>query len=336
MAPRTVTVIPGDGTGPELMAETKRVLLASGASLAFEEVEAGEPAIAKYGNPLPDQLIASLKKNKLGIKGPITTPIGTGYRSINVGIRKALDLWVNVRPCEYMPGVATPIPNVNLTVIRENTEDLYAGIEKKISDDEAHSIKVITRKASERVAHFAFQYARKKGLKKVTIVHKANIMKLSDGLWLETCRNVGKNYSDIETEDRIVDNMCMQLVQKPQLYQILLCPNMYGDIISDLCAGLIGGLGVAPAGNIGDGIACFEAVHGSAPKYKGMNKVNPTALILTGAMMLEYMGEVSAAERIRASVKKVIAEKKKVTYDLGGTAKTSEMADEIIRVMKSL
>jgi isocitrate dehydrogenase (NAD+) len=333
---RTVTIIPGDGTGPELMAQTRRVLLASGAALQFEEVEAGEPAIAKYGNPLPDALVESLKRNKVGLKGPITTPVGTGYRSINVGIRKALNLWVNLRPCEYLPGVPTPIPGVNLVVVRENTEDLYAGIEKKISNDEAHSIKVITRAASERVAHFAFQYARKKGRRKVTIVHKANIMKLSDGLWLESCRGVARGYPDVECDDRIVDNMCMQLVQKPQLYDILLCPNMYGDILSDLCAGLVGGLGVAPAGNLGDDTACFEAVHGSAPKYKGMNKVNPTALILTGAMMLEHMGETAAAQRVRGAVRKVLAEKKQVTYDLGGTAGTSQMADEIIRTMQAL
>lgn len=333
---RTVTLIPGDGTGPELMEQTKRVLLGSGARLEFIEVEAGEQAIQKYNTPLPDSVIEALKKTKIGLKGPITTPIGKGYRSVNVGIRKALNLYANIRPAEWMEGVKTPIPGINLAVVRENTEDLYAGIEEQPNPDEARSIKLITKKASERIAKFAYEYAVKKGRKKVTIVHKANIMKLSDGLWLETCRAVGKSYPQIETEDRIVDNMAMQLVQKPQRYDVLLCPNMYGDILSDLCAGLIGGLGIAPSANIGDEYAVFEAVHGSAPKYKGLNKVNPTALILTGAMMLEHIGETAAAERVRAAVKRVIKEGKRVTYDLGGTAKTSEMVDETIRLMQSL
>lgn len=333
---RTVTLIPGDGTGPELMEQTRRVLLASGARVEFIEVEAGEEAIRKYNTPLPDSVIEAIKKTKVGLKGPITTPVGKGYRSVNVGIRKALNLYANVRPAEWMEGVRTPVPGINLVVIRENTEDLYAGIEEQPNPNEARSIKLITRAATERIAKFAYEYAVRKGRKKVTIVHKANIMKLSDGLWLEICRAVGKNYTQIETEDRIVDNMAMQLVQKPQLYDVLLCPNMYGDILSDLCAGLIGGLGIAPAGNIGDEYAVFEAVHGSAPKYKGQNKVNPTALILSGAMMLEHIGETAAAERIRAAVRRVIREGRRVTYDLGGTAKTSEMADEIIRVMQSL
>ena len=255
---------------------------------------------------------------------------------MNVAIRKALDLYANLRPCRSIKGVKTRYDDIDIVVVRENTEDLYAGIEHMVGSDAAESIKIITRKNTERIAHFAFEYAVKHSRRKVTIVHKANIMKCTDGLFLETAREVAKSYPQIECEDRIVDNMCMQLVQKPELYDVLLCPNLYGDILSDLCAGLIGGLGVAPGANIGaNNSAVFEAIHGSAPKYKGLNKVNPTALILSASLMLEYINEGKAADRVYSAVCRVIGEGKKVTYDLGGTAKTSEMTDEIIRIMNS-
>lgn len=330
---KTVTLIPGDGTGPELTTAMRRVVEATGAKIQWEVVDAGEGVMAKYNTPLPQNVLDSIKKTRIAVKGPITTPVGSGFRSVNVALRKEFDLFANFRPCAYMEGVKTPIKNVNLVVVRENTEDLYMGIEHMVGKDAAESIKIITRAGTERIARAAFEYAVKKGRKKVTIVHKANIMKCTDGLFLETCRNVGKEYPQIVTEDRIVDNMCMQLVQKPELYDILLCPNLYGDIISDLCAGLIGGLGVAPGANIGKDCAIFEAIHGSAPKYKGMNKVNPCAVILSAQLMLEYIGETQASERILRAVKQVIADGTKVTYDLGGTAGTSDMADEIIRVM---
>ncbi|OHB71024.1 MAG: isocitrate dehydrogenase [Planctomycetes bacterium RBG_16_43_13] len=333
---RTVTIIPGDGTGPELSDAMKKVVDASGAKIKWEEVNAGEGVMAKYGTPLPDSVLESIKRNKVAIKGPITTPIGTGFRSVNVAIRKALDLYANLRPCRSIKGVKTRYDDIDIVVVRENTEDLYAGIEHMVGSDAAESIKIITRKNTERIAHFAFEYAVKHSRRKVTIVHKANIMKCTDGLFLETAREVAKSYPQIECEDRIVDNMCMQLVQKPELYDVLLCPNLYGDILSDLCAGLIGGLGVAPGANIGaNNSAVFEAIHGSAPKYKGLNKVNPTALILSASLMLEYINEGKAADRVYSAVCRVIGEGKKVTYDLGGTAKTSEMTDEIIRIMNS-
>jgi len=288
----------------------------------------------KHGTPLPKYVLDSVARTKIAIKGPITTPVGSGFRSVNVALRKEFDLFANLRPCLYMEGVKTPIPNVDLVVVRENTEDLYAGVEHMVGKDAAESIKIITRFGTERIARFAFQYASTHGRKKVTIVHKANIMKCTDGLFLDVSREVGKGFPNIECEDRIVDNMCMQLVQKPELYDVLLCPNLYGDIISDLCAGLIGGLGVAPGANYGKDIAIFEAIHGSAPKYKGLNKVNPTAVILSAVLMLEHLGEARAAERVAKAVRQVIAEKKKVTYDLGGTAGTSQYADEVIRVME--
>ncbi|MBI2901681.1 MAG: isocitrate/isopropylmalate dehydrogenase family protein [Planctomycetes bacterium] len=330
---RNVTLIPGDGTGPELTAAMRRVVEASGAKVQWEVVDAGEGVMAKHGTPLPKYVLDSVQKTRVAVKGPITTPIGSGFRSVNVALRKEFDLYANIRPCSYMEGVKTPIKNVNLVIVRENTEDLYAGIEHMIGKDAAESIKIITRAGTERIARSAFEYAVKYGRKKVTIVHKANIMKCTDGLFLETSREIAKAYPQIQCEDRIVDNMAMQLVQKPELYDILLCPNLYGDILSDLCAGLIGGLGVAPGANLGKDCAIFEAIHGSAPKYKGMNKVNPTAVILSAALMLEYIGEQDAYERISKAVRQVIAEGKKVTYDLGGTAGTSDMADEMIRVM---
>ena len=331
---RTVTLIPGDGTGPELTTAMRRIVEASGAKFEWDVVDAGADVMPQHGTPLPKYVLDSIARTKVAIKGPITTPVGSGFRSVNVALRKEFDLYANLRPCDYFEGVKTPIPNVRLVVVRENTEDLYAGVEHMVGKDAAESIKIITRAGTERIARFAFEYAVKHARRKVTIVHKANIMKCTDGLFLDVSRGVAKDYPKIECEDRIVDNMCMQLVQKPELYDVLLCPNLYGDIISDLCAGLIGGLGMAPGANYGKEIAIFEAIHGSAPKYKGMNKVNPTAVILSAVLMLEHLKEERAAERIAKAVRRVIKEGKKVTYDLGGTAGTSEYADEVIRVME--
>ncbi|MGD0249137.1 MAG: isocitrate/isopropylmalate family dehydrogenase, partial [Candidatus Limnocylindrales bacterium] len=276
-----VTLIPGDGIGPELAAATRRVLDASGVKLDWEVVEAGEAVLAKEGTPLPQSVLDSILRNKVALKGPITTPVGVGFRSVNVALRQTLGLYANLRPVRSIPGLKTRYEDVDLVIVRENTEDLYAGIEHMVGPDAAESIKIITRAASERIARFAFEYAVANGRRKVTAVHKANIMKFSDGLFLESCRTIAAQYDGkIAFEDRIVDNMCMQLVQKPELYDVLVLPNLYGDIVSDLCAGLVGGLGVAPGANIGTEAAVFEAVHGSAPKYAGQNKANPTALML--------------------------------------------------------
>jgi isocitrate dehydrogenase (NAD+) len=282
-------------------------------------------------------VLDSILRNKIAIKGPITTPVGEGFRSVNVALRQALGLYANLRPVRSIPGLKTRYDNVDLVIVRENTEDLYAGIEHKVGPDAAESIKIITRGASERIARFAFEYAVANGRRKVTAVHKANIMKLSDGLFLESCRTVAVGFEGkVEFEDRIVDNMCMQLVQKPELYDVLVLPNLYGDIVSDLAAGLVGGLGVAPGANIGTEAAVFEAVHGSAPKYAGQNKANPTALMLSGVLMLRHLGEQTAAERVEEAVRAVIAEGRTVTYDLGGTAGTSEFADAIVARLNSV
>jgi isocitrate dehydrogenase (NAD+) len=321
----TVTLIPGDGIGPELAEATVGVLEATGIDFAWDEQAAGEATIANEGTPLPDRVIESIRRNRVAIKGPITTPVGTGFRSVNVGLRLALELYANVRPSRSMAGVPTRYEDVDLIIVRENTEDLYAGIEHKVGPDAAESIKIITRAASQRIARYAFEYAVRNGRQKVTAVHKANIMKLSDGLFLESCQQVAAEYEGrVAFEDRIVDNMCMQLVQKPDLYDVLVLPNLYGDIISDLAAGLVGGLGVAPGANIGEHAAVFEPVHGSAPKYAGQNKANPTALMLSGALMLRHLGETDAADRVETAVRAVIAEGATVTYDLGGTAGTRE------------
>ncbi|NLT34404.1 MAG: isocitrate/isopropylmalate dehydrogenase family protein [Gaiellales bacterium] len=330
-----VTCIPGDGTGPELMAAAKVALAATGVDIAWTDVEAGADVMDKYGTPLPAQVLDSVRRTKLALKGPITTPIGSGFRSVNVALRKELDLYANLRPAVTIPGVASRYEGVDLVVVRENTEDLYAGVEHMVGRDAAESIKIITRSASERICRFAFEYARRHRRHKVTAVHKANIMKFTDGLFLEAARGVAAEYPDIVFEDRIVDNMCMQLVQKPELYDVLVCPNLYGDIISDLCAGLVGGLGVAPGANIGVEAAVFEPVHGSAPKYAGQNKVNPTALILSGVLMLRHLGEEQAADALFAAVTQVIGSKDRVTYDLGGRSGTSDMARAIAeRVQK--
>jgi isocitrate dehydrogenase (NAD+) len=332
-----VTLIPGDGTGPELTDAMRRVLEATGVSFEWEVREAGADVMDEYGTPLPKPVLESIRRNKVAIKGPITTPVGSGFRSVNVAIRKILDLYANLRPARTLPGVRSRYDNVDVVVVRENTEDLYAGIEHDVIPDEAaESIKIITRRGSERIVRFAFEYARKNGRRKVTAVHKANIMKLTDGLFLRVAEQVAAGYPDIAFEDRIVDNMCMQLVQRPEEYDVLVMPNLYGDIVSDLASGLVGGLGVAPGANIGQEVAVFEPVHGSAPKYAGQNKVNPTATILSGALMLRHLGEMEAAQRVERAVAAVIGEGQHVTYDLKPqrddptAVGTREMADAII------
>ncbi len=330
----TVTLIRGDGVGPELCEAATTVIEATEVDITWEEVIAGQEALEKQGTPLPEQVLNSIQRNRVALKGPITTPVGSGFRSVNVALRRQLNLYVNLRPAMSLAGINSPFADVDLVVVRENTEDLYAGIEHRIGSDAAESIKIITREASERVVRFAFEYALKHNRSKVTAVHKANILKLSDGLFLETARQVAERFPQIEFEDRIVDNMAMQLVQKPQKYDVLVMPNLYGDILSDLCAGLVGGLGVAPGANIGDDIAVFEPVHGSAPKYAGQNRVNPTAMILSAAMMLDYIGEINAAGKVREATQAVIREGQTVTYDLGGLAGTSEMARAIVDYLK--
>jgi isocitrate dehydrogenase (NAD+) len=326
-----VTLIPGDGIGPELAEATRRVLDATGIAFEWEVQEAGEATIASEGTPLPERVLESIRRNRIALKGPITTPVGSGFRSVNVGLRQALNLYANLRPARSMAGVPSRYDDVDLVIVRENTEDLYAGIEHMVGRGAAESIKIITRAASERIARFAFEYAVANGRRKVTAVHKANIMKLSDGLFLEACTTVAADYAGrVEFEDRIVDNMCMQLVQKPDLYDVLVLPNLYGDIVSDLAAGLVGGLGVAPGANIGEDGAVFEPVHGSAPKYAGQNKANPTALILSGALMLRHLGYAEVGDRVERAVRDVIAEGRTVTSDLGGTAGTSQFADAVI------
>ncbi len=324
-----VTLIPGDGTGPELAQALETVIAATGVPIEWERQDAGVDVMDRYGTPLPEHVLESVRRNKVAIKGPITTPIGTGFRSVNVALRKELDLYACLRPAKTMKGVRSRYDGIDLVVVRENTEDLYAGIEHMVGPDAAESIKIITRRGSERIVRFAFEYARSRGRRKVTAVHKANIMKCTDGLFLEAARDVAEGYADIEFEDRIVDNMCMQLVQKPELYDVLVLPNLYGDIVSDLCAGLVGGLGVAPGANFGDEIAVFEPVHGSAPRYAGQDKVDPTALLRSGVLLLEHLGEADAARRMEAAIAAVIAEGRDVTYDLGGQAGTQAMAAAI-------
>lgn len=330
---RTVTLIPGDGTGPELTAAMRRVVESSGVKLAWEEVEAGEAALARHGTPLPPGVLESIRRNRVAIKGPLSTPIGSGYRSINVAIRQELDLYAGIRPCRHLEGAPTPVKDVDLVIVRENIEDLYAGIEHRVGKDAAESIRILTREGCRRIAHAAFEYAAKNARRKVTIVHKANILKLTDGLFLETARDVSRDYPQIQADDRIVDNMAMQLLLRPGDYDVLLCPNLYGDILSDLGAGLIGGLGMAPGYNLGRECAVFEAVHGSAPQFKGLNKLNPTALVLTAALMLEHLNEHRAADRISRAVATVVREGKTVTFDLGGAATTTEMTDAIIAAL---
>ena len=353
-----VTFIPGDCTGPEIAEATKRVLDATGVDFVWHVEEAGIDIMETAGTPLPDSVIESIRKNTVAIKGPITTPVGTGFRSVNVALRKALDLYACIRPCKSYPGVRSRYEDIDLVIVRENTEDLYAGIEfekdtpeqlkikdeierllpgSKINDHSGISIKPISVEGTRRIVQYAFDYAREFGRKKVTAVHKANIMKYTDGLFLEVAMQVAEKNSDIEFEERIVDNMCMQLVQKPELYDVLVLPNLYGDVLSDLGAGLVGGLGVAPGANIGSYAALFEPTHGSAPKYAGQNKVNPMAMMLSGVMMLQYLKETDAAERLEAAIAEVIIEGVDVTYDMKADRNdptavgTSGVADALVK-----
>ena len=357
--PYDVTLIPGDGTGPEITEATRRVLEATGVEFNWHVRDAGLAVLEKHGTVLPEEVIQSIRETKVGLKGPITTPVGKGFRSANVALRKSLDLYANLRPAHSYPGLRSRYENIDLIIVRENTEDLYAGIEfqrgsaemdelvdfvarttgTKLSKDAAISFKYISVAASRRIVKFAFDYARANNRRKVTAVHKANIMKFSDGLFLQVAQEVAKEYPDIQFEDRIVDNMCMQLVQKPEIYDVLVLPNLYGDILSDLSAGLIGGLGVAPGANIGDKYAVFEPVHGSAPKYAGQNKVNPMAMMFSGVLLLRHIGEREAADRLQNAMAAVIAEGKYVTYDLKPrpddptAVGTSQVADAIIARM---
>jgi isocitrate dehydrogenase (NAD+) len=336
-----VTLIPGDGIGPEVTAAARRVLEATGVAFEWDVQEAGAGVIERCGTPLPDAVIDSVRTNKVALKGPITTPVGTGFRSVNVALRKALDLYANVRPARSMRGIPLYHEGVDLVVVRENTEGLYVGIEHEVIPGEAaEAIRIITRKGSERVVRFAFEYARANGRRKVTAVHKANILKLTDGLFLRTARQVAEGYPDIGFEDLLVDNMCMQLVQRPQAYDVLVLPNLFGDIVSDLCSGLVGGLGVTPGANIGEGGAVFEPVHGSAPQIAGQDKANPTAAILSGALMLRRLGELRAAAQVEAAVAEVIAEGRRVTFDLKPdpadptAVGTQAMADAVIAKLR--
>ena len=356
MATYKVTLIPGDGIGPEVTEATCRILEATGVGFEWEYCDAGMVALEKHGDVLPESTLESVRRNGIGLKGPITTPVGSGFRSVNVGLRQALNLYANLRPGKSIKGVQAAFENIDLVIVRENLEDTYAGVEfdtgtpeaaeviaainarseKQIAANSAISIKMITPEGSRRIVEYAFEYARRNRRKKVTAVHKANIMKFSDGLFLHVAQEVAKGYPDIEFEDRIVDNMCMQLMQKPELYDVLVMPNLYGDIVSDLVAGMIGGLGVAPGGNIGTEAAVFEPIHGSAPSHAGKNEANPMAMTLSGALMLRHLGEIDAAERVEAAVAAVIGEGKDVTYDLredrdpSKAATTSGMADAII------
>ena len=349
-----VTLIPGDGVGPEVTEATRRTLEATGVAFHWDMAQAGAGVIDEYGTPLPEYVLESIRKNKVALKGPITTPIGTGFRSVNVALRKKLDLYACVRPCKTYPGALSLYEGVDIVIVRENKEDLYAGIEfekgtpeaarlikliaetkgNTVGEDSGFSIKLISEAGSRRIVKFAFEYARAYNRKKVTAIHKANILKFSDGLFLAVARKVAQEYPDIEFEDRLVDNMTMQLVKRPKQFDVVVAPNLYGDIISDLCAGLVGGLGVAPGANVGDEIAVFEPTHGSAPKYAGQNKVNPMAMMLSGVMMLRHLGEVSAADRLENSIAGIIAEGRNTTYDMkpdiSGAVGTSQVADAVI------
>jgi isocitrate dehydrogenase (NAD+) len=330
-----ITLIPGDGIGPEVASNVVRIIEAAGVEIEWETHFAGAQALEKFGETLPKELLESIKRNKVALKGPITTPIGKGFTSVNVGLRKALDLYANVRPVRALPNVPCRNPNLDLVVVRENTESLYAGLEHVVVPGVVESLKIITEKASTRIARFAFSYAKTEKRKKITVVHKANIMKLSDGLFLECFRNVAKENPEIEPEEKIVDNVCMQLVLRPEQFDVLLLENLYGDIVSDLCAGLIGGLGLVPGANIGELGAVFEAVHGSAPDIAGQGIANPTALLQSGILMLRYLNEREAAEKIEKAMLDVYAEGKVRTRDVGGTSKTAEFADAVIKKMSA-
>ncbi len=357
----TITLVPGDGVGPEVIEAARQALEATGVKFQWEVINAGETALEKEGHLLPERLLTSIRQNRVALKGPTTTPVGTGFRSVNVALRQTLNLYACLRPCRSYPGIFSHYKDVDIIVVRENMEDLYAGIEfargtpetgklisfiekntaDKVPRDAGISIKLISETGTRRIARFAFEYARANGRRRVSIIHKANIMKFSDGLFLDVAREVAGAYPDIESDDIIIDNLCAQLVQRPQEFDVLLLPNLYGDIVSDLCAGLVGGLGIAPGANIGDGLAVFEPTHGSAPKYAGLNKVNPLAAILSGVMMLRYINEKTAADRLEAAVAAVVAEGKSVTYDLKAdrddpaAVGTAEMAGAVITRLKS-
>jgi len=358
--PYNVTLIPGDGIGPEVTEATRKVLEATGVAFRWDLAEAGSIAQEKFGTPLPDSVLESIRKNRVALKGPVTTPVGYGFRSVNVALRKSLDLYACVRPCKIYPGAPTQFRDVDIVIVRENTEDLYVGIEfergepvthrllslisetkgRLVGEDSGISLKTISEAGSRRIVRYAFNYARSYGRKMVTAVHKANILKFTDGLFLETAREVAREYADIKFADVIVDNLCMQLVRRPQQYDVLVLPNLYGDIVSDLCAGLVGGLGLAPGANLGEDAAIFEPTHGSAPKYAGQNRVNPMAMMLSGVMMLRYLGEAEAADRLEKAIAGVIAEGRNVTYDLkpayadSTPVGTSQVADAVIERLR--
>jgi isocitrate dehydrogenase (NAD+) len=335
MSKHIITLIPGDGIGPEIVAATVRTIEATGIEIEWETHIIGAQALEKYGTTIPESTIESIKRNKVALKGPLGTPIGKGFTSVNVGLRKALDLYANVRPIKALPNVECRYPELDLVIMRENTEDLYAGLEHVVVPGVVESIKIITEKASTRIAKYAFEYARMNGRKKVTAMHKANIMKLSDGLFLECYYNVAKNFPELPADDKIIDNACMQLVMRPEQFDVLVTENLYGDIVSDLCAGLIGGLGLAPGANIGEQGAVFEAVHGSAPDIAGQGIANPTAVMLSGVMMLRHLGEPEAGQRMEDAIMEVFADGKFRTKDLGGTSKTDEFANAIIEKLKA-
>ncbi|MDQ3509128.1 MAG: isocitrate/isopropylmalate dehydrogenase family protein [Actinomycetota bacterium] len=328
----TVTLIPGDGIGPDLTDSVKTVIEALDVDIEWEIAEAGETVMEKEGTPLPESVLDSIRKNKVALKGPLTTPVGTGFRSVNVALRKELDLYSNVRPSLSLPGIETPHQNIDIVLYRENTEDLYAGVEHMVGKHAAESIKIITREGTERFCRMAFERSKEQGRKHITVVHKANIMKFTDGLFRDVFYEVGKEYENDfeEIDDRIVDNMAMQLVMKPNMYDVLVCPNLYGDILSDLLAGLTGGLGVAPGANIGDGIALFEPVHGSAPKYAGQNRANPLATLLSARNMVDYLGYTDESERMQKGIEKALSKPETRTKDLGGTAGTTEFTEAIV------
>jgi len=327
---KRITLVKGDGIGPEVVKATVKVIEAAGAQIKWDELDAGEPALKKYGTVLPQNVIDSIKKNKVALKGPVGTPIGDGFQSVSVSLRKKLDLYANLRPIKSLPGIKSKYKNIDIVVVRENTEGLYSGIEHEVVPGVVESLKIITEKASTKIAKFAFQYAKEKNRKKITAVHKANIMKLSDGLFLQCARKVAQNYPDIQYNELIVDNTCMQLILNPHQFDVLLLENLYGDIVSDLCAGLIGGLGVAPGANIGDDYAIFEAIHGNAPDIAGKNMANPIALILSSVLMLEHVGENEAAARVTKAVYRVLSKGEKLTFDLGGEGTTTEVTEKII------
>ena len=331
----TITLIPGDGIGPEIVAATVRVIEATGVEIEWETHIIGAQALEKYGTTIPEATIESVKRNKVALKGPLTTPVGKGFTSVNVGLRKALDLYANVRPVKALPNVPCRYPELDLVIMRENTESLYAGLEHEVVPGVVESLKIITEKASTRIARYAFEFAKSHGRKKVTVMHKANIMKLSDGLFRDCFYNVAKEFPDIESDDKIIDNACMQLVMRPEQFDVMVLENLYGDIVSDLCAGLIGGLGLAPGANIGEQGAVFEAVHGSAPDIAGQGIANPTAILMSAILMLRHLGETDAANRAEKAMMGVFIEGKVRTKDLGGNAKTAEFANAIIDKMNS-